>query len=233
MGFGISLKKGIPISSGMGGSAASAVGAVVAANALLDQPLPTDRLLGYALAGEAAIAGTPHGDNVAPCLFGGFTAALPGLPPTAIPIPVPESILAVVVRPHLRLDTKAARGILRPTLSLAAHVEQSGHLAGFIAACFLDDLDLLQRSMKDLVIEPQRMRSLPWVPRARHAATAAGALACSIAGSGPSLFAWVSSQQTAQAVRHALQDCFRAQGLDTDSWISPIAKRGARVLDPS
>ncbi len=206
---------------------------VVAANSLLDQPLATDRLLGYALAGEAAVTGAAHADNVAPCLFGGLTAALPGLPPTAVPVPVPESILVVVVHPHLRLDTRAARAALRPTLSLAAHVEQSGHLTGFIAACFLDDLDLLQRSMKDLVIEPQRMRSLPWVPRARHAATAAGALACSIAGSGPSMFAWVASEQTAEAVRDALQDCFRTQGLDNDSWISPIAKRGARILDPS
>ena len=133
----------------------------------------------------------------------------------------------------VRLDTRAARATLRPTLSLSAHVEQSGHLAGFITACFLGDLDLLQRSMKDLVIEPQRMRSLPWVPRARHGAMAAGALACSIAGSGPSVFAWVSSQQTAQAVRSALEDCFRTQGLDCDSWISPIAQQGARILDPA
>jgi len=135
-GFAVTVRKGIPLSSGMGGSAASAVGAAVAANALLAMPLSRERLLAFALAGEAAASGAPHGDNVVPCLYGGLTAVVPGgadragspgtaePAPRVVPLPVPPGVSCVVVRPHLELDTRRARAALAATVPLPRFVEQ-------------------------------------------------------------------------------------------------------------
>ncbi|MHC4078573.1 MAG: homoserine kinase, partial [Planctomycetota bacterium] len=138
-GLEVRLQKGIPPGSGMGSSAASAVGAVVAANELLGKPVSRDQLFDYALAGEAVASGAAHGDNVAPCLHGGLTAILPGAPRRVLELPVPDGLLCVLVRPHTQLDTRAQRSLLRADVPLPQHVEQAGHLAGFIAACYRND----------------------------------------------------------------------------------------------
>ena len=225
----VEVHKGIPLSAGMGGSAASAVGAVVAANALLDAHLPNDRLLLYALAGEAAASGTPHADNVSPCLWGGLTASLGANPPDVILIPVPLGIRCVLVHPHLQVDTRKARAVLNEHVSLIAHVEQSAKLAGFLAGCFRGDLGLIRRTMEDRLIEPQRAALIPGFERARSAALAAGALGCSIAGAGPSVFAWTASGAAAADVENALRRAFQERKIETDAWTAPVGGTGARV----
>jgi len=231
--FEIVLEKGIPLGSGLGGSAASAVGAVVAVNALLPDPLPPERLLRHALEGERAASGAPHADNAAPCLFGGFTAVLPGDPPEVVPLPVPATLRCVLVHPHLRLDTCRARGVLSPTLSLADHVRQSGHLAGVLAACFRGDPGSLGRHLKDVIVEPQRAALVPGFDRVQAAALEAGALGVSLSGSGPSVFAWTDGDAPAERVREAMTAAFAGAGLETDAWISPVGAPGARLEDPS
>lgn len=229
-GFRVRIVKGIPLGSGMGGSAASAVGAVVAANALLGEPLPRARLFDYALAGEAAASGARHPDNVAPCLFGGLVATLPGDPPHNVAVPVPASWCAVVVRPRHRVDTRAARAVLAPTVSLAAHSAQTAYLAGFMAACLRGDFELLSRSLRDTLIEPQRRHLIPGFAAVQGAALAAGAAGCSIAGSGPSMFAWTANSESAAAVRDAMLGAFTGAGIQADAWISPVAGEAARVV---
>jgi len=233
--FRVALHKRIPLSAGMGGSAASAVGAVVAANALLEVPLPIERLFDYALAGEAAASGARHADNVAPCLFGGLCAALPGqgalAVPRVVPIPVPGSLRCVVVRPHLQVSTRAARGVLAPTVELGAFAAQSAHLAAFVAACFAGDEGLLRAAMQDLVIGPQRRAAIPGFDAVHRAALAAGAIGCAIAGSGPSLFAWLSGDAAVAAVRAAMVDAFAAVGLQADAFAGPVAAAGAAIVD--
>lgn len=224
----IVLVKGIPLGSGLGGSAASAVGAVVALNALLPDPLPPERLLVHALEGERAASGAAHADNAAPCLWGGFTAVLPGDPVEVIPVPVPDGLHAVLVHPHLRLDTREARSILSPTLPLASHVRQGGHLAGVLAACFRNDPALLARHLRDVVVEPQRARLVPGFDRVKEAALEAGALGASLSGSGPSVFAWTRSETEAKRVREAMTAAFGGAGLESDAWISPVGAPGAR-----
>ncbi len=225
-GFAVHLQKGIPPGSGMGSSAASAVGAVVAANALLERPASKEQLFRYALAGEAVASGVAHGDNVAPCLHGGLTAVLPRH--QVIGLPVPEGLSCVVVRPDIRLQTRAQRSLLRAAVPLSTHVEQMGHLAGFIAACYRNDTELLRRSFRDVVIEPQRA---PWIPgfaAAQRAALSQGALGCSIAGSGPSLFAWVTSREGGDAVCSAILDGLRQEGVEAEAWVGGISMAGAR-----
>ncbi|MEZ4241572.1 MAG: homoserine kinase [Myxococcota bacterium] len=138
-GFGldVQLHKGIPLGSGLGGSAASAVGAVVAANALLPQPAPLERLIDWAAAGEAVASGAKHYDNVAPCVLGGI--ALVGAGGWFHRLPAPTGLVAVVAHPALRLDTAHSRSVLPAAVPMAAFVDQSGRLARFVAACFTDD----------------------------------------------------------------------------------------------
>jgi homoserine kinase len=232
-GFAVTLEKAIPLGSGMGGSAASAVGAMVAANALLDEPLTLDELLRYALVGEAVASGSRHADNLAPCLFGGLTLVRGLEFPDVLQIPVPEEIRCVLVRPHLRLDTRDARAVLPHSISLGLHVEQSGNLVGLIHGCFTNDLELIRRSFHDVIVEPHREPLIPGFRAARDAAIEAGALGCSISGAGPSVFAWCAGEPGAAEVRAALTGAFAAAGIETDAWVSPVHAPGAYVVERS
>jgi homoserine kinase len=233
-GFDVSVRKGIALGSGMGGSAASAVAALVAANALLESPLPKESLLPYALAAERVACGASHPDNAAPSLFGGLTLVVSADPLRCVRLPAPRGLLAVLVHPHVRVDTRDSRAVLKPTVPLADYVRQSAHLAGFVAACFTDDLELLRASLEDLVIEPQRAPLITGFARVKSAALAAGALGASISGSGPSVFALVDSEETAGGVRAAMVEAFRSSGVaEVDSWVSPVDCEGARVIGGS
>lgn len=185
-GFRVSIEKGIPLGSGMGGSAASAVGAVVAAQALLAAPLGQEALLRYALLGEYIASGSAHADNAAPCLYGGLTLALSD--GEIVRVPVPEGIVCILVHPHLQLETRAMRGVLKREVPLVDCVRQSALLAGFISGCYAGDLGRIGKSLSDILIEPQRERFIPGFRAAKRAATEAGALGFSISGSGPERF---------------------------------------------
>jgi homoserine kinase len=231
-GFEVVLRKGIALGSGMGGSAASAVGGLVAANSLLESPLPREALLHYALLGERAASGASHPDNIAPCLLGGLTLVISADPFRHVSLPVPEEILAVIVHPRLRVDTRNARSILNVNVALADHVRQSAALGGFISGCFQRDLDLIRQSLDDFLIEPQRASLVPGFAEVKAAALEQGALGASFSGSGPTLFALVTSQPEATRVRDAMVDAFSANGLaEVDSWISPVNQQGARIID--
>lgn len=231
-GFQVVLRKGIALGSGMGGSAASAVGGLVAANSLLESPLPKEALLKYALLGERAASGASHPDNIAPCLLGGMTLVTCSDPFRYVSLPVPEEILAVIVHPRLRVDTRNARSILQANVSLTNHVKQSAALGGFISGCFQRDIDLIRQSLDDFLIEPQRASLVPGFADVKAAALEQGALGASFSGSGPTLFALVASEPEAARVRNAMEHAFRANGLaDVDSWISPVNLQGARIID--
>lgn len=230
-GFDVRVRKGIALGSGMGGSAASAVAALVAANSLLAEPLPKESLLAYALAAERVACGASHPDNAAPSLFGGLTLVVSTDPLRCVRLPVPRGLLAVLVHPHVRVDTRESRAVLRPTVPLADHVRQSAHLAGFVAGCFADDLELLRACLEDVVIEPQRAALIPGFARVKAGALGAGALGASISGSGPSVFALVDSEAAAARVRAAMVGAFESGGVGAvDSWVSPVSCEGARLI---
>lgn len=231
-GFQVVLRKGIALGSGMGGSAASAVGGLVAANSLLEAPLPRAALLKYALLGERAASGDSHPDNIAPCLLGGMTLVISADPFRYVSLPVPEEILAVIVHPRLRVDTRNARSILEANVSLTDHVRQSAALGGFVSGCFQRDIDLIKQCLNDFLIEPQRASLVPGFADVKAAALEQGALGASFSGSGPTLFALVTSEPEAVRVRDAMEHAFRANGLaEVDSWISPVNRQGARIVD--
>jgi homoserine kinase len=229
-GFELELDKGIPLSSGLGGSAASAVAAVVAANALLSAPRPPLELLRFAMHGEAVASGSMHVDNIAPSLYGGLVLTVGIDHPRVKQIPVPPAIRAVIVHPHMRLSTREARAILSKSVKMADFVWQTANLAGFISGCYTNDLDMVRESFQDVVIEPQRAALIPGFTEVRRSALAVGALGCSISGAGPALFAWCLEDQAA-AVGEAMVQEFQRHGLKADHWITEIAPTGARVID--
>jgi homoserine kinase len=228
-GFEVQIEKGIPLGSGLGGSAASAVAAVVAANALLAQPCDRLELLKFAMAGEAVASGAQHVDNIAPSLFGGLVLTVGIDHPRVKQIPVPATIRAVVVHPHMFLATSKARAMLKGSVELSDFVWQTANLAGFISGCYTDDLDMIRASLQDVVIEPQRQALIPGFHEVHRAAMEAGALGCSISGAGPSMFAW-AREDVAPAVLAAMQREFARHSLQSDAWCVPVSTAGARVL---
>ena len=228
-GFAMEIEKGIPLGSGLGGSAASAVGAVVAANALLPNPCPKLELLKFAMHGEAVASGSMHVDNIAPSLFGGLVLTVGIDNPRVKQIPVPPGVRAVIVHPHMFLSTKQARAILSRTVALSDFVWQTANLAGFISGCYTNDLDMIRASLEDVVIEPQRQALIPGFFEVRRAAMQGGALGCSISGAGPTMFAWAPASK-AQGVLAAMQREFAQKSIQIDDWIVEIQSQGARVV---
>jgi homoserine kinase len=228
-GFEMEIDKGVPLASGLGGSAASAVAAVVAANALLARPLPPLRLLKYAMQGEIVASGSLHLDNIAPSLFGGLVLTVGIDEPRVKRIPVPPSLRCVIVHPHMHLGTREARAMLKADVSRSDFVWQTANLAGFISGCYSNDLDMIRDSFNDVIIEPQRSSLIPGFQDVKGGAMSAGALGCSISGAGPTVFAW-SEFQYAEAVRGAMVAAFAAAGLASDHWVSTIDNYGARVV---
>jgi homoserine kinase len=230
-GVVVDVHKGIPLGSGMGGSAASAVAAVVAADAHWGLALPRDRLLAYAMLGEMVTSNSAHADNAAPSLYGGLVLCEGGAAPFVTPLPTPAGVVCVLVHPGIEIETREGRSVLGATVPIADHVRQSQFLAGFVAGCLRGDVDQIGRCLRDIVVEPQRAALIPGFDRASAGAMEAGALGCSISGSGPSVFAWCRSE-VAERVRAGLMAGFRAVELSAQSWISPIDAPGARVLPP-
>ena len=229
-GIDMTIEKGIPLGSGLGGSAASAVAAVVAGNALLPRPLSTLELLKFAMQGEAVASGSVHVDNIAPSLFGGLVLTVGIDHPRTKQIPVPPGLRCVLVHPHMFLSTKEARRILSRTVELSDLVWQCANLAGFISACYTNDLDMIRDAFEDVVVEPQRQALIPGFKAVKQGAMANGALGCSISGAGPTVFAWCEAA-AAPAIVAAMADAFGAHGLSSDRWISAIEPVGARVID--
>lgn len=228
-GFELEIDKGIPLGSGLGGSAASAVAGVVAAAALVDAPLDRTQLLKYAMQGEAVASGAVHVDNIAPSLFGGLVLTVGINDPFVKQIPVPDVIRCVLVHPHMVLATREARAILSKTVPLSDVIWQQANLAGFLAGCYSGDLALIRTSLLDVIIEPQRQVLIPGFAAVKEAAIQAGALGGSISGAGPTVFAW-AEEPVAESVRAAMVAAFASHGLASDSWVSAIDRDGARLV---
>lgn len=228
-GFELSIEKGIPLGSGLGGSAASAVAAVFAANALLEEPLDKLDLLKFAMRGEMVASGTAHIDNIAPSLYGGLVLSVGIDNPHIKQIPVPAIVRSILVRPHRVLETRGARAILGRTVPLSDVIWQQANLAGFVAGCFTGDLPLIAASLEDVMIEPQRKGLIPGFQAVKDAAMTGGALGCSISGAGPTMFAW-AEEGKAEIVRAGMVNAFRAEGITCDAWINTIEPIGAAIV---
>jgi len=227
LGIELEIHKKMPFGSGLGSSAASAAGAVMAINELLGAPYGKRQCLRAAVEGEQVADGAFHADNVAPSLLGGITLIRSNQDLDVIQLPVPEDLCAAVVYPHVEVLTKEARSILQEAVSLEACIEQTGNVAAFVASLYNRDTDLLSRSLRDVIIEPQRARLIPHFYDVQQAAWNAGALGCSISGAGPSIFALCDRLSTAQACGEAMSAVFDKAGIARELFVSPINTTGA------
>jgi homoserine kinase len=224
----LSIDKGVPLSAGMGGSAASAVAGAAAANALLSEPFTLEQLLPFALEGERVASDPPHWDNVMASLLGGLVLAAREEPALVVRLPAPLGITAIVLHPDVLVETRMARSILAAEVTLKLAVEHSRRVAAFVAGCATGDLDLIRAGFEDLLVEPQREHLLPVLPVVKAAALAAGALGTSFSGSGPSVFAWALDVE-ADRVEQAMSAAFAAAGMTTRAYRAPLASEGVRV----
>jgi homoserine kinase len=231
--FGIRmvLQKSMPIGSGLGSSAASSVAAAMAVNELLPRPLKKPELLRFALQGELFACGSMHADNAAPSLLGGGCLIRSYDPVDVIPIPVDDSLVWIVVHPHVVVLTKKSRAILPQRIPLRTAVRQWGNVAGLVLGLGSGDQNLIRRSVEDVIMEPLRSRLIPGFDEVKEAALRAGALGCSISGSGPSVFSIAPSMRAARLISDIMAKAFRrAAGVSSDVFISRTNPDGARVV---
>jgi homoserine kinase len=218
-GFALRLTKGIALGSGMGGSAASCVAALIAANALLERPLSREALYPFALDGEAVASGGRHGDNLGAMLLGGLVLATRD---RLVRIPVPDSWHCALVHPHAVLETRRAREALAGNYALEEFIQQSAHLSLVLTGCHRGDPDLVRAGLRDVLVEPRRAPLIKGFAQVQQAAMDHGALGASISGAGPSVFAWFTDRPGAEAAAGAMARAFAAQGLDSDRHVTPI-----------
>jgi len=225
-GLEIAVHKQMPMSSGLGSSAASSVAAVYGSNILAGSPLALRQLLPFTMQAEQVACGSAHADNVAPALYGGFILIRSYDPLDVVQLPVPSGLAVATVHPHTEIKTEDARRILKKELRLTDAVRQWGNLAALVAALFREDLQLLSRSLQDVVAEPRRGLLIPGFAKVKQAALENGALGCSISGSGPSVFSLCTSTETAEIVATAMQQEFAHVGLESDVYLSGINQTG-------
>jgi homoserine kinase len=230
IGFDVEIKKGIPVCSGLGGSAASAVAAVVACNAFLDKPLDKKQLAAYALEGESFVSGGKHLDNIAPCLWGELTLIRDSRQIDVITLPIP-ALYIVLVHPDFEIPTVKARQALSHDVSLSNHIGQSANLAALVASLYLKDTALLKRAMVDNIIEPQRAHLLPGFYEIKEKAIEQGALACSFSGAGPTLFAITDNKEKASVIARELVLKFKSLGLQSQSWFEKMGASASKAIE--
>jgi len=221
------VEKGLPLSGGMGGSAASAVAGAVAADAALGAGLSREALLEAALEAESVVAGR-HLDNIAPCLLGGAVLVVAQDPPRFGRIRVHESLALVLVTPAYEVETAKARAVLPKDVTRADAIAQAASLAGLLLGLERGDADLIRPCLRDRIAEPARAALYPGYAEARAAAEEAGALGVVVSGAGPTLVALTLAKGSA-AVARALVEGYRRAGLDAAAHEATVDARGARV----
>jgi homoserine kinase len=230
-GIDIEIHKKMSLGSGLGSSAASAVAGVFALNEILDKPLPKEELLPFALEGEKlTCGGTPHADNVSASLYGGFIVVRSLNPLDVINIDVPENLYCTIIHPDIEIHTGDTRKILKKQILLSDAVQQWGNVASLVAGLLKKDYKLIGRSLQDVIIEPIRSILIPGFNDIKQAAMDAGALGCSISGSGPSIFAFSDSKKIANSIGKKMQGVLSKLDIASDLYISKINKEGPRVI---
>ena len=227
----ITILEKIAPGSGIGSSAASSAAAVYGLNELLGRPFAAERLVEFAMMGEALIGGTPHADNVGPALLGGVVLVRGYRPFDIVRLPVPDNFFYAVAHPGIVVSTREAREALPKRIPLSDAVAQWGNVGGLVAGFALRDVALIGRSMHDVVAEPYRKGFIPGYDALKEQVLAGGALAMNIAGSGPSVFALASNYEAAVRISGEMKRHFEGLGIGCNSYAGRVSNAGARVVE--
>ncbi len=229
-GFEIEIHKKIKPGSGIGSSAASAVGSVFGINELLGRPFDKRELTQFAIKGEALASNCEHADNLAPALFGGFTLVKSLDPLEILEIPCPSELYATIIHPKIEIKTSESRAVLPKQVNLQDAVTQWANFGSLIHSLHTDNYQLMQRSLHDVLIEPQRSKLIPYYEEVKKAALNAGALGSGISGSGPSIFSLSKGIDLANKVRDEIHKTYLQTGIEFDIYVSKINSDGIKVL---
>jgi len=229
-GFEIEIYKNIKPGSGIGSSAASAVGSVFGMNELLGRPFNKTQLTGFAIKGEALASKCEHADNLAPALFGGFTLVKSISPLRILEIPSPDDLYATIIHPQIEIKTSESRAILPKEIALSDAITQWANFGSLIHALHTSDYNLIKESLHDVVVEPHRSKLIPHFNEVKKAAITAGALGCGISGSGPSIFTLSNSLETANNVKDAIKNMYSKTGIAFEIHVSKINTEGIKII---
>ena len=228
-GFAITIDKQIKPGSGIGSSAASAAGAAVGANYLLGNIFSADEVVQLAMIGEKLASGVKHADNIAPCILGGVSLIRSIQPLDIVAVPAPD-LFVTVVHPQIEVRTSDARQILKQQVLLKDAIRQWGNIAGLVAGFMKSDYDLIGRSLEDVIIEPVRSILIPGFDEVKAKCREAGALGGGISGSGPSIFMLSREQNTACAVEAVMKEVYHKIGIDFNTYVTTINKKGVEIV---
>lgn len=229
LGFEVTIHKRIKPGSGLGSSAASAAGAVVAANALLNKRFSNEDLLRFAMFGEKVASGVKHADNVAPCIYGGITLIRSIYPLDVVQLEAPP-LFVTVVHPQIEVKTSDARQILRKEVLLKNAIKQWGNIAGLVAGILKKDYELIGRSLEDVIIEPVRSILIPGFDEVKNRCKNAGSLGGGISGSGPSLFMLNRDEAIAREAEKIMQQVFSQLGIEHKTYLTRVNNSGVSVI---
>jgi len=229
VGFEVKINKQIKPGSGIGSSAASAAGAVVAANHLLGNIFSREDMVRFAMVGEKVASGVKHADNISPCIYGGITLIRSIFPLDIVGIPSPD-LYVTVVHPQIEVRTSDARQILRKEVLLKDAIKQWGNIGGLVAGFMKNDYDLIGRSMEDVIIEPVRSMLIPGFDEIKQKCKNAGALGGGISGSGPSIFMLSKDESTAKRLKEVMKEIYDRIGLLHHIYVTTINKEGVRIV---
>jgi len=230
MSLEMTIRKKMPFGSGLGSSAASAVGGVFAVNELLKTGLSKREILKFAVEGEQIADGAWHADNVAPSLLGGMTLIRDNETLDVHKLYIPRALQVVVIYPKVKILTKDSRAILSDSLKLDQHIKQSGNLGGFIIGMYNSDFELIKRSLEDVIIEPQRAALIPGFYKMKEAAISHGALGFSISGAGPSMFALCNNSLVAENIIESANKIYEEENISIKTFHSDINNEGAYMF---
>lgn len=228
-GFEVEIEKHIKPGSGIGSSAASAAGAAVAANHLLGNIFDNNEVIQFAMNGEKLASGVKHADNIAPCILGGVSLIRAIHPLDIISIPSPD-LYVTVVHPQIEVRTSDARQILKQQVLLKDAIKQWGNIAGLVTGFMKNDFDLIGRSLEDVIIEPVRSILIPGFDEVKSKCQEAGALGGGISGSGPSIFMLSKEEKTAKAVETIMKEIYNRIGIDYNTYVTTINKKGVEIV---
>ncbi|MDG2451025.1 MAG: homoserine kinase [Saprospiraceae bacterium] len=220
------IHKKMPFGSGLGSSAASAAGGVYAINEYLRRPLFSKELARFAVLGESVADVAIHGDNVIPSLLGGIVLIRDNDTFDFIKIPVPPGLHAFVIYPHVEIMTRDARAVLADQVELKKHIRQNGNLGALISGFYTSNLELIQRSLQDHIIEPQRAKLVPHFYELQNIALTNGAMNYTISGAGPSMFGFCLNSLIGENILEKLKSHLADKGIESDGYISTINTTG-------
>lgn len=230
VGFELTIHKHIKPGSGVGSSAASSAGAVVAANALLKGIFSKEDLVRFAMNGEKLASGVKHADNIAPCIYGGVTLIRSIHPLDIVALTAPP-LFVTIVHPQIEVRTADARSILKKQVYLKDAIKQWGNIAGLVTGLLQSDYDLIGRSLEDVLIEPVRSILIPGFNAVKEKSREAGALGGGISGSGPSIFMLSKDEKTAFAVEQVMKEIYQHLGLEHHTYVTTIHSSGVDIIE--